>query len=729
MTNQEKWLISEEGFSLEKITERENRFFCGNGYLGIRGSLQEFRKERLPAINLSGIYDKVGDGWREPLNAPNALYAYINVNGIRYALPDMPARYHRHTLDYRSGIVKRSTYWDTGSGTVELETEYFACIGHPHIIAVKYTVTSNVTAETELVTGIDGDVWDINGPHYDRLDIHGDGEYPYMAAFSHEKNEIVAVGEALVTTTEITTRAYPDDKLLLHNVKRTGKILTVEKLIAVVTSRDHDEPIGAMFQQLKEAENTGFAALKEEQTLLWENMWKKSMVTIDGDPQAERAINYSLYHLMSIAPRHSDSLSIPARGLSGQTYKGAVFWDTEMFMLEFFLDTAPEIARTLLQYRIDSLEGARRKALEYGYSGAFYAWESQENGFDACSDYNVTDVFTNRPMRTYFRDKQIHISAAVVYGIMRYVEETGDGSLLFEGGAVVIAECAKFYDSALLKKVRSSYYELRDVIGPDEYHERVNNNGYTNRLARFVFETACSVLKSESVKQYLSRFYSKDEMADMYVRFFDDMENLYIPLESENGVIPQFDGYFSLEDAALEQVKGRLLHPKEYWGGAYGIASETQIIKQADIAAWLAMFPDDLTAEEKWRNWSYYEPRTEHGSSLSACMYGILACQCGHPDEAYPFFIKSASADLDGGGKEWAGNVYIGGTHPAAAGGAYMMVVQGFAGLRKKQGRLTAEPQLPSHWKLLKFRIKYLGKWYLFKTDGRKYSIDLVEAV
>ena len=724
---QENWLISEEGFSTEKITERENRFFCGNGYLGIRGSLQEFRKEHLPAINLSGIYDKVGEGWREPLNAPNALYAYIKVNGVRYSLPDMPADFHEQILDYHSGIVKRKTIWNSEAGTVNAETEYFACIGHPHIIAVKYTVTVDPECNTELVTGIDGDVWDINGPHYDRLDICRDNKYPYIAAISHEKKKTVAVGEALVTASEITPHVYQNDKLLLRSVKCKGRTLTVEKLIAIVTSQDSDEPIKDMLRQLTEAEKIGFSELKKEQILLWEKMWEKSRVVIDGDPQAERAINYSLYHLMSIAPRHSDSMSIPARGLSGQTYKGAVFWDTEMFMLEFFLDTDPEIARTLLKYRIDSLEGAQRKASEYGYSGAFYAWESQEGGFDACSDYNVTDVFTNRPMRTYFRDKQIHISAAVVYGIMRYVRETGDDKLLFEGGARVIVECARFYDSALLKKVRSSYYELRDVIGPDEYHERVDNNGYTNRMAKFVFEEAYSILKKEPVKQCLSQFYSQNELTDMSERFLDDMEKLYIPSAGKNSIIPQFDDYFKLEDADLEQVKGRLLHPKEYWGGAYGIASHTQIIKQADVAAWLAMFPDDLTKEEKWKNWCYYEPRTEHGSSLSACMYGILACQCGRPDKAYPFFIKSASADLEVGGKEWAGNVYIGGTHPAAAGGAYMMVVQGFAGLQKKQGTLTADPQLPSHWKLLEFNIQHLGKWYKFKTDGNERSIHPIE--
>jgi kojibiose phosphorylase/nigerose phosphorylase len=225
----------------------------------------------------------------------------------------------------------------------------------------------------------------------------------------------------------------------------------------------------------------------------WEEKWRISEIFIEGDDEAMEALNYSLYHLHSIAPRHTRSLSIAARGLSGQTYKGAVFWDTEMFMLDFFLFTEPEVAKTLLRYRIDTLAGAKEKAKYYGYEGAFYAWESQEGGFDACSDYNVTDVFTGRPMRTYFKDKQIHISAAIAYGIMRYVEYTGNDDLLKEGGGEVIIECARFYYSLLVKRINKEYYELWDVIGPDEYHERVNNNAYTNRMAKFTFEAAIKI--------------------------------------------------------------------------------------------------------------------------------------------------------------------------------------------------------------------------------------------
>lgn len=173
--------------------------------------------------------------------------------------------------------------------------------------------------------------------------------------------------------------------------------------MAVYTTNDTPTPEKEAELELERGVKTGYTKLRRAHIDAWETLWKYAQVEIEGDETAACAINYSLYHLLSVAPMHSESQSIPARGLSGQTYKGAVFWDTEMFMLDFFLNTNPAVAKTLLRYRIDTLDGAKKKAAHYGYAGAFYAWESQEGGFDACSDYNVTDVFTGRPMRTFLK--------------------------------------------------------------------------------------------------------------------------------------------------------------------------------------------------------------------------------------------------------------------------------------------------------------------------------------
>ena len=728
------WLVEEQGFHKEKLEDNGNKFLIGNGYMGVRGTLEEFGKEQLVAVNLAGIYDKVGDGWREPLNAPNPLFAALKVDGEEYSVLVKEPASHTMTLNYREAVLYRGTVWKSGKGKVQLTTQRFLDMENPHLIYQQIEITCDFPASVELTVGIDGDVWDIYGPHYQNVQCLKSQGILQEEASIQENRETVWVYEKTTADGGEETIRHEGRKILrVLNFQTVGaEKLTVTRRAAVYTTKDKEVQQGRLEECVAEifADDIvkGNEGAKERHIAWWEAKWQRSMVEIEGDEEAMRALNYSLYHLHSIAPRHSDSLSIAARGLSGQTYKGAVFWDTEMFILDFFLYTEPEVAKTLLKYRVDTLEGAKKKAKEYGEQGAFYAWESQEGGFDACSDYNVTDVFTGRPMRTFFRDKQIHISSAIVHGIMRYVQVTGDSSLLEEGGAETILECASFYYGLLLKQVNKSAYELRDVIGPDEYHERVNNNGYTNRMAKFTFEKACWVLEqlpafSKETRERIEKAYSVETLKEQYQ---EAAKRIYLPVPAEDGVIEQFDGYRSLEDVSVAEVRSRLLHEKEYWGGAYGVASHTQVIKQADVVTWLSLFPEDFSADVLEKNWEYYEPRTEHGSSLSACMYAWLACICGNPDKAYPFFMKSATADIKGGGKQWAGMVYIGGSHPAASGGAYMNALHGFAGVNFRDGELRVEPNLPSHWKKMKLTVGCRSEVYRIEIEGKEAKVTKI---
>ena len=308
-----------------------------------------------------------------------------------------------------------------------------------------------------------------------------------------------------------------------------------------------------------------------------------------------------------------------------------------------------------------------------------------------------------------------------MYGIIRYTEWTGDESLLDEAGVRTIIECAKFYYSLLLHPLGKAHYEIRDVIGPDEYHERVNNNGYTNRMAKFTMEKAAELVQKAMAEGTLPDGYDGEVLL---AQFQDGAEKLYLPEpatdQEHKNVFEQFEGYFELENASLEEVRSRLLHEKEYWGGANGVASHTQIIKQADVVTWLNLFSREHSHEVLKANWEYYEPRTEHGSSLSAGMYAMLACKIGESDRAYPFFMKSARADMAAGGKEWAGLVYIGGTHPAAAGAAYMTAIEGFAGLSVENGKLVCKPSLPHGWEAMSFPICYRGQAYEVRIQGEE---------
>lgn len=733
------WKICEKGFDKNKIAEFGNKFLIGNGYMGVRGTLDEYEKSQLVAVNLAGIYDKVGDGWREPLNAPNGFYGYLTVDGKKYGFPESKALEHEVELDYRHGIYKRTTVWNTGRGNVYYESERFVSMEDVHRGMIKNTIWADFHADIKFYMGIDSDVWDINGPHYDIIENKND-KYIEVNAITHENQYNVLVVEDYKIDfphqkEEIqSTENYKNLKCISF-VTDIEKKYIIERAFGIYTSKDCLDYKQKARECVKNAINKGYDKILEAHISKWECIWDDAQVDIEGHEnniksieeanKAMEALNYSTYHLNCIAPRHADNLSIAARGLSGQTYKGAVFWDTEMFMLDFFLMTAPEVARKLIKYRIDTLDGAKSKAKTYGYQGAFYAWESQEGGFDACSDYNVTDVFTKRPLRTFFKDKQVHISAAIVFGIARYIEWTDDISILNEGGAETVIECAKFYCDLLVKKVIGDKYEIHDVIGPDEYHERVNNNGYTNRMAKYTFEQAIKLISQqarldEKTQKRLNRQYDLDELIKILK---DAHQNIYIPGVNDKGIIPQFDGYFDLQDVGIEEVRSRILDPKEYWGGAYGVATHTQIIKQADVVTWLSLFPKDFSVDVQTNNWKYYEPRTEHGSSLSACMYSLLACRCNMKEKAYPFFMKSATADLVGGGKEWAGLVYIGGTHPASAGGAYMVAIKGFAGVEITNNEIKVNPKLPDNWKSMRFKVKYRKKQYNILIEGDKVQV------
>ncbi len=383
-------------------------------------------------------------------------------------------------------------------------------------------------------------------------------------------------------------------------------------------------------------------------------------------------------------------------------------------MFPFFLSAFPEVARNLIAYRIHTLAGARKKAREYGYRGAFYAWEGQEGGHDACTLFNITDVFSGRPMRTYFRDKQIHISADVVWTLWQYVQVTGETSILWEGGFEVMLECARFFHSYAYRLPDSPAFVLVDVTGPDEYHERVANNAFTNHMVQHAVQAtldAAALLSESDAARFRELRGNLDFNPEEEAHLRDFADHLQLPgPDSETGLIPQFDGYFSLEDCSLETLKSRILDPNEYLGGGNGLATTTQILKQADVVLLMHLLPGRFTPEQKRLNWEYYEPRTEHGSSLSACAYALVAAAVGKSGFAYKYFRKTATIDLSGQSKQFVGTLYIGGTHPAANGGAWMVAVQAFAGVRLLPESVLIEPHLPAHWRSLRFQCSWKGR-------------------
>jgi trehalose/maltose hydrolase-like predicted phosphorylase len=730
-----EWNIIERDQLTPKDIDRQgNKLLIGNGYIGYRGTLDEFTKEQKTATIVCGLYDKVGDQWREPVNLPNGCFVQVLYKG--QALHALTSKVLEHTqrLDMQNAVHERETIFETDDNIrITIRSKRFASLARRHLICMEFSIHADRECVVDFRTGIDGDVWDINGPHLHNICSIEKDDIISVCAVTHENALKVAVSEAIKFMDDWQRpreERNADHSQMIrtwNEINLQGEV-TFYKFISHCTSLESHDPFYDSYVMCRQAAEIGFHRLLMEHTRLWSERWSDCDIQIKGDAVAQRALRFSMYHLLSIVPSHTATASMPARGMSGQMYKGAIFWDTEIFMLPFFTHVFPSMARNLLLYRYHTLDGARRKAKQYGYRGAFYAWESQDTGDDACTLFNVTDVFTNRPMRTYFRDKQVHISADIVYAFWKYFTATGDVSIWLDGGAEVVFECARFFLSYAYYNPDKSRYEILDVTGPDEYHERVHNNAFTNRLVGHTFDVCVRVaacLRESFPEKYFELVQALDFERDLAL-ISEMARALYQPDSAAPGtVIPQFDDYLALENIPLKTLLERKLHPHEYLGGGNGLATTTQIIKQADVVLALYLFDEKYSLETKSVNWEYYESRTEHGSSLSACSYSLIAAQIGKVDWAYKYFMKTATIDLAGEGKEYVGTLYIGGTHPAGNGGAWMSAVFGLCGIHVSEGGISVNPRLPAHWEQVKLSLLIRGQKFRFTLTHTSVAVEM----
>lgn len=684
--------LTKKGFNYQDVISSGNMFLLGNGRFGYRGTLEEFRKEEMTGLNMLGVYDRYLDKWRESVNLPNPFY--VNIKG--HSLLKDSFKEHEISLDIEHALFNRKTSFDD----ISINSTRFVCCCYKDLLGMRYVIKANKDIDLEITLGLDLDIFDINGPHFKDKKCERNDNVIHFKGVTNENKNLQTFSKYLINKGEVKEYFKDDIFGYLVNVS----LRKDEELVIEILSQVEDDYLFGTNKCFDEFLNDHKAAFKE--------LWKNAYVEIDGDEDAQFELLYSIYHLLILEDNRSTS-SVPARGLSGQTYKGAIFWDTEMFMLPFYALTNPTFARNTIIYRIRTIEGAKKKAKKYGFDGAFYAWESQEDGIEQCSDYNVSDPITNKPIRTYFADKQIHISGDIALAISRYIDATDDYQILSEGGYEVIYESIKFYLSYMKKDVK---YHLNDVLGPDEYHERVNDNAYTNLLVKNVLELGVKFY-DEYIKTVKEASISKDDMVDA-------MRHLYIQEPNKDGIIEQFTGYYDLEDVLPNEVKARKKNDKEYMGGENGVASRTRVIKQADVLAELILLNHDYDNEILRKNYEYYYPYTEHGSSLSASVYSIAASKIDKLDDAYYLFRKSSGIDLGTDQKMYAGGIYIGGTHPASNAGAYLSIVLGFAGLTFDEGKIKLDPHLPKSIKGIRFKLFYRKKQYEIKVhENNTYEI------
>ena len=724
------WIVRETAFEPQKLHHQETVFTIGNGYLGTRGAFEEGYPGEWRATFIHGIFDDVPIVHTELANCPDWLALTVAVAGERFRLDRGEVLRYERQLDLRHGVLRREVRWRSPAGhTLELHFERFASLADPHLLVVRCRITPlDFDGPIAVQAGLNGYPDNLGVAHWWVLDQGADPQRVWLGVRTRHTGLTVGMAAALRVddTSSLRCQGLNCDGVPTlvaeWNAQRNVPV-TVTKLVTVYTSRDLEPPEkgegrdGGVVDVAREKleallrRAADYDDLLEAHKAAWERVWAVSDIQIEGDDVAQRAVRYNLFQLLIAAPWWDDRVSIPAKTLSGFGYRGHVFWDTDVFILPMFIWTHPDVARHMLLYRYHTLPGARRKAAAEGYPGALYPWESALTG-DEVTPRWVPVPDQKELLRIWTGDLELHINADVAYAAWQYWQVTGDDEFMLRYGAEIILDTAVFWGARAEWHPETGRYEIRDVIGPDEYHEHVDNNAFTNGMVRWHLETALQVLdwlEAQHPQQATQLRQRLNLDAPRLARWRDVIAKLYVPHDPQTKRIEQFDGYFRLRDVDLAAYEPRERSMQAILG-IEGV-QETQVIKQPDVLMLLHLLGDAYDLETLRANWAYYAPRTDHthGSSLGPAIHAVLACRLGDPETAYEHFMRAALVDLE----DTRGNT-ADGVHAASAGGLWQAVVFGFGGVRLTPHGPVAEPRLPPGWRRLGFRLRYRGKEYSF---------------
>ncbi len=566
-----EWLITESGFDPATANASETRFTVGNGYLGTRGTYEEGHRGELSGTYLAGVYDRHDAAVVDLVNAPDWLALEVVVGGVRLDLQHSTVLAHERVLDLRQGLLWRRTVVSDALGRrTRLESLRLASMADRHVCGLRIAVTTENHDATVLIrSGLDG-----HRRNLDRLPVYAQGtvvepevrwekwarsRHLRPAGWSVDQDETIALqvetidSGILLAYAAATEADRPADRASTETgyervsqcreyAMHAGETLVVDKVVTVFTSRDGAAPASLAEDALGTARTAGLAAVIEESRSAWAALWEDCDCRIDGDAAATAAVRFGLYHLLIAANPDDPTVNIGAKSLTGEGYRGHVFWDTEVLMLPFFIFTQPATALSLLRYRHHTLPGARALAAESGLRGARYPWESADTGGEECP------VWTNDGQHRFWtRDEEIHVSADVAYGVLSYVTATGDQDFLLDHGAEILFETSRFWvDRSELDPATGSY-TLRRVMGPDEFHSHVDDNAFTNRLARW------NLMEAARVHRELAEAYPHTlEMLNRAIgleahevtRWRAVAAGLVRPQDPDQPVIEQFAGYF-----------------------------------------------------------------------------------------------------------------------------------------------------------------------------------------
>jgi trehalose/maltose hydrolase-like predicted phosphorylase len=707
------WTIIEDEFEPARQSYRETVFTIGNGYLSTRGAFEEGYPGERRATFVHGVFDRVPIVVTELANAPDWLAFAVFLDGERFALDQGTVESFCRTADLRTGLLRREVGWLAPNGRrATLVFERFTSMDDEHLLALRCQVTPEFDGQVEVRAAFNAAMDNEGYAHWHAITQGLRGELAYLSARTRTTQIELALAMRLESAQPALASAYWDaagaPTFTRTFAARKGQTLEVTKFVGIATSRDGNAPVEMAVEAASRP--AGWQEAFAPHAAAWEAEWQRSDVIIEGDVEAQQAMRFSLFQLLIAAPRHDDRVNIGAKTLSGFGYRGHSFWDTEIFMLPLFIFTAPHIAKNLLNYRYMRLEGARQKARANGFEGAQFPWESADTGEEVTPTWLPHFADRTKLVRIWTGDIEIHISADIAFAAHRYWSISGDDAWFIEKGCELILDTAKFWASRGEWNAEKNRYDYNDVIGPDENHDRINNNFYTNRLAQWNLQTAFDILdwlKFNAPERGAELSAKLDLSPARLDKWHHVIAHIYLP-DSQDGVIEQFEGYYQCKPVDLPSLEPRHISVQELLGIEGACA--TQVLKQPDVVMLQYLLRDQFTVEQVRANYDYYTPKTDHthGSSLGPSIQAIMACEVGKPDDAYEHFIRAARADLFDV-RNNAGD----GIHAASAGGIWQAAVFGFGGLTFSAAGWQVRARLPKHWQRLSFKFYYRGEQHV----------------
>lgn len=732
--------IFEEKECNSKLQQKYETLMClGNGYLGMRSAFCEEYPDQNRTTLIAGLYDQQPNEIEELFPLPDATRLAMAVNGKKIGPLEEGVDNYVRNLNVKNGLMTYSYDCKDEEKGVDISVTHrrFVSMKQLHLAAFETIITPHADAELAVKAFIDARQT-LGGTQHsfeeERVVLKDDVMwYGGRAACNgtqfriSNRMRVFVGGKELENSQQYSTVRRFLETRAVCNVKK-GEEVRIVRYVLYYTQNDPEwggksaELMQeAMLREMKYLATKSFDELHKESADAWAKRWAKCDITIDGDnPTDTLKTRLGLYHSMIMCPTHDDRVSIAAKGLTGPGYAGHVFWDCELFNLPFFVYTDPDAARKLCTYRYRTLNGARRKAKEYGYKGAMYPWESAGmHGNEQCPEKGNYTKFNE--FREIICGKiENHVVCDVAYGVYNYAKTVNDTEFMEKYALEILFETANFWQSRLTYVAEKDRYEIHNVIGPDEYKEHVNNNAYTNYMVAWNMRTALEEAKKLQANnpELFAKFDREVGLLDIVKEIEKKLPKLYLPVPNEDGLVPQDDTYLTLPQIDVAKFKNSGINRYIWRFYTLEQMSGLMVSKQADFIQLVTLMPDLFPKDIVQKNFVFYEDKCLHDSSLSLSAYAMAAAKVMDADVALKFFRGVLDTDFG----ETACNSNAG-IHAANCGGIWQCMIFGFAGVKADGEIIKLSPAMPKAWNKISFKLFWRGAELCFCVDGENVTV------